>query len=341
MCPIDMCFLLRTTLVGLLIPIAVGAQNDIPDFLDVPKTHPSYASVMYLRSQGMLGGYSDGTFKPSQLVDHSAALKMALAGRVTQEQVASLKNPGFTDVPADAWYVGFAAKAVELGIIDGPPKAVVFNGSRPVILAEYLKMLMLAQGMNPDNYNEFRMAFSSDVNDEKAWFYPYIRLGLATSTIQIDEQGMLHPSKKLTRADVADLDYRLLMYKASRRAQALLLTAETELSGNFLNNLKAETLAFAKMAGARAMIAVRGALTIRPDVVVKGAVKVAEGFNALGDAFEAGIGGRPDDAIGFAKKAYQLGEQAKQFSSTLSTIVTSMQQIAAKMADEARAVKGQ
>jgi hypothetical protein len=275
-------------------------------------------------------------------VDRSAALKMALAGRVTQEQVASLKNPGFTDVAADAWYVGFAAKAVGLGIIDGPPKAVVFNGSRPVILAEFLKMLMLAQGMNPDNYNEFRTAFSSDVNDDKTWFYPYMRLGLATSTIQIDEQGMLYPSKKLTRADVADLVYRLLMYKESRRAQALLLTAETELSGNFLNNLKAETLAFAKMAGARAMIAVRGALTSRPDnVVVKGAVKVAEGFNALGDAFEAGIGGRPDDAIGFAKKAYQLGEQARQFSSTLNAIVTSMQQIAAKMADEARAVKGQ
>ncbi len=309
-------------------------------FSDVSKTHPAYEAVLYLRGKGMLKGYSDNTFRPKQEVDRASALKMILAGKVTDEQAAALSNPGFADIPADAWYDGYVAKAVEMGIIDGPSKAPAFNGAKPVALAEFLKMLLRAQGMDANAYSEITLPLSADVSDAGAWFYPYVRLGLATSVLQIDDKGMLNPGKKLTRSDVAIAVYHLLMYKENRRTQALLSMAETELSGNLLQNLNNQGLAFAKMARARALLAVRGALTSRPDnPVVKGAVKVTEGFGSLVDAFEAGVSGRPDDVLTAAGKAYQLANQAKEFSPMLNEIAVNMQTIAHTMAEEARAIK--
>lgn len=332
---VTLCFLLTNTL--FMIPVSAQGINT---FSDVPITHPAYDAILYLRDQGMIKGYADGTFKPNQEVDRAAALKMILAGQVSNEQAATLKNPGFNDIPSDAWYAGYAVKAVELGIIDGPSKAPAFNGSRPVVLAEFLKVLLLAKGMDPNSYSEIQLPLTTDVRDAKAWYYPYMRLSLATGLVQIDTKGLLRPDRKLTRGDVALFVYHLLMYKANRRTQALLSIAETELSGNLLNKLNAEGLPLAKMAYTRAILAVRGALASRPDSpIIKGAVKITEGFGSLVDAYEAGVSGHPDDTIALAGKAYRLAEQAKQFSPQLETLATNMEGIAHKMAEEARALK--
>jgi hypothetical protein len=323
---------------SLLTSVPAHAQG--ASFSDVPSTHPAHDAIVYLRDQGLIKGYADGTFKPNQEVDRAAAVKMILAGRVTDDQVIGLANPGFTDIPSDAWYTGYVAKAKEFGIIDGPPKATSFNGSRPVIRAEFLKLLLLAQQMNPSSYSEIQSPLANDVNDPNAWFYPYFRLGLATSIVDIDPNGMLYPEKKMTRGDVAMSVYLLLMYKQNRRTQALLTNTETELAGNVMPNLNAQGLAAAKMAHARALVAVRGALTSRPDsAVVKGAVKVTEGLGALVEAYEAGVSGNPDQVITLAGKAYNLSVQAKEFSPSLDTIVTNIQTIAHNMAEEARALK--
>lgn len=327
---------------SLLVHAPAVAQTASANFSDVPTNHPAYQAIVYLQSQGILKGYSDGTFKPNQLVERAAAVKMVLAGRITDEQAASLQNPGFSDIGSDAWYKGYVAKAVELGIIDGPNKSPAFNGGKAVVLAEFLKILLRAQQMDANAYSEITSPLAVDVTDANAWFYPYVRLGMASSILQVDANGNLNPNKQLTRADVAMAVYHLLMYKQQRRTQALLTLAETELSGNVIGNLNPQGLTAAKMAQARALLAVRGALTSRPDVgVVKGAVKVTEGFGALVRAYEAGVSGKLDDVLTLTKQAYDLANQAKEFTSTLNEIAASMQTIAHNMANEARAKKGQ
>lgn len=325
---------------SLLVQIPSMYAQDSAPFSDVPRSSTAFEAITYLHAQGMLKGYADGTFRPAQEVDRAAAVKMILAGRVTDEQAAALPHPGFSDIPADAWYRGYAAKAVELHIIDGPSKVSTFNGSRPVVLAEFLKVLLLAQGMNPLSYSEIQSPLTTDVSDAQAWFYPFMRLSLATGLVQIDTRGQLRPDRKLTRGDVALLVYHLLMYKENRRTQALLSVAETELSGNLLNQLNPQGLPLARMSSTRALLAVRGALASRPDnPMVKGAVKITEGFGNLVSAYEAGLSGRPDEAIALAGQAYHLAEQAVKFSPELRTIATNMETIAHRMGEEGRAMK--
>lgn len=313
-------------------------------FSDVQSTHPAYNAVMFLADNGMVKGYADGTFKPDAPVDRAAAVKMILGGLVSEEEAnaAAASAPSYKDMPKDAWYRGWVAKGVALGFIDGPDKRPAFEGSRQVNLAELLKMLLIAHQMDQNSYSEMKLPLALDVQDATAWLYPYLRLGIATSVVMVDSAGNLNPGKTLTRGDVATDVYRLLMYLNNRRAQALLTLTETELSNNVLSNLTPEGLQHAKMAYARAFLAVRGALTRRPDEsIVKGAVKVTEGFGALISAYEAGVGGRLDDVLFATGEAWTSAEKAKEFSPGLAEIAANMQTIAHNMAEEARKLKEQ
>lgn len=324
-----------------LLPGLAAAESG---FSDVPQDHPAYSAIVYLRDQGMVKGYSDGTFKPNQQVDRAAAVKMILAGQVTEEQAAAAaaNAPAFADMPKDAWYRGWVAEGVKRGFIDGPAKKPNFEGGRAVNLAEFLKMLNLAQGMDPNAYGEITLPLATDVTDKTAWFYPYFRLALSTSVVMADDASQLHPTMTLTRGDVAMLVYRLLMYKQKRRTQALLSLAESELTKNVLPNLNAEKLPYATMGYARALLASRGALTSRPDTpIVQGAVKVTQAFGALIAAYDAGVRGDLEATITNSGEAYSLAEQAKTFSPDLASITDNIQKLAHDMAEEARTLQSQ
>ncbi len=320
----------------------VSTAHATASFSDVSPNNTDYNAIMYLAEQGMVKGYADGTFKPGAPVDRAAAVKMMLGGLVTEEEAEAVaaSAPHYDDMPQDAWYRGWVARGVARGFIDGPDKKSSFNGSKQVILAEALKMLEIAQGMDPNAYSEIRMPLANDVTDPAIWFYPYVRAGLAASIIMVREDGVIRPDMTLTRGDVATLVYRALMYKQNRRTQALLTVAETELSGNVLQNLTPEGLSIAKMAYARALLAARGALTSRPDTaIVKGAVKITEGFGALVTAYDAGIAGQFDAVLIATGEAWSLANEAIAFSQELSDIATNMQRIAHNMAEDVRALK--
>jgi hypothetical protein len=315
----------------------VGAENI---FLDVPDTHPAHAAVAFLHTRGLIQGYDDGTFRVDQQVDRAAALKIALAGRVVQEDVEGRLNPGFSDIPAGAWYEGYVARAVELGIIDGPQQTTVFGGNRSITRAEFLKLLLRGQQMDPQVYGDVLLPLAPDTSDSSAWFYPYARSALAMGVIDADADGMLHPEATMTRGDVAQALHAVLLFAANQSVQTLLSTAEGELADSLLPHLNASELPLATMAYARALVMVRGALTLYPDnPIVLGAMKITEGFGSLVHAYDAGISGRTDDVITFSGTAYTLSEEAKALIPSMDILVASMQSIAHAMAEEARVVR--
>ncbi len=56
-----------TVLLGVLAPLTVAAAG----FRDVPSSHPNYDAILYVQEQGIVEGYSDGTYKPDQtIMDH-------------------------------------------------------------------------------------------------------------------------------------------------------------------------------------------------------------------------------------------------------------------------------
>ena len=155
-------------------PLSALAQAAVvsPSFKDVPTTNAAFSAIEYLKAQGVLQGYADGTFKPSQAVNRAEAIKILVSPLVSAADLKTYTSSVFSDVAASAWYVSYVEAARQkLHIIDGPPKASAFNPSLPVKKAEFLKMLELSQGAKPaGDYSEIVLPLASDVPSSTDWF---------------------------------------------------------------------------------------------------------------------------------------------------------------------------
>ncbi len=329
---------LLTATAMLAAPLQAGAASS---FSDVPSDSPASAAIEYLKAQGVLQGYPDGTFRPEAKVNRAEATKIIVAPYVSAEVLATATTSVYTDVPESAWFLPFVEAARQvLGIIDGPPKATAFNPTRNVNKAEFIKMLLIANKVDSTTVlGEIRGGLSTDVANPDEWFYPNMRFSVASSMTMVDEQGNLNPGQELTRAQVALFLYRLEMFKRGQRTQALLSEAETEIL-NVLKLFESKDFVNADYAATRSTVAARGALISAPDeAIVKGAVKISEGFQALVKAYEAGSNGDLDGAIALSGEAWNSAAKAIEFSPGLKPIAEQMQGIAKSIADQARALK--
>jgi len=327
------------SMLGAYAPVAFAQQSS---FSDVPSDSEISPAVEYLKAAGIISGYDDGTFRPNQKVNRAEAVKIIVAPLLTDEQLAQATSTVYNDVPADAWYLPYIEWARQaFKILDGPPKKPAFNGTQPVIKVEFLKMLELANGVDPNSFSEVKLPLADDVTNTDEWFYPYIRYAMTSSMIMIGEDGKLNPAAQLTRGDVALLMFRFLMYKDNRRTQALLSETEQEIV-IVLNSLESNNITQAEYASARGLLAARGAHASRPDTgVVKGALKISEAFRALVRAYRAGLNLELDEVIRLAGDAWNLAEQAKSMSTDVEAISTQVQASAKTMADSARELKAQ
>jgi hypothetical protein len=318
---------------SLLFPIVASASS----FTDMPKDGAVYTAAAYLQSKNIV---QDGPkFNPDGKLTRAQAAKILVAPLLLPEELAKITSSSFADVPAGQWFTSYAEAARKLGIVDSAPN---FNPNAPVTKAAFMKMLFKSKKLDYlGAFADFTKPLATDVASTNDWFYPVIRFALASSMTAVNGEGKILPSSELTRGSMALLYYRLDMYLAGRRTQALLSQAETDI-GNVLQMLDQKQLEQAEFASARSIMAARGALMAKPEEgIVKGAMKVSEGFQFLVASYKAGVEGRLDDAISAAKDAYNSAEKAKSFAPSLATVVDQMEKIAKTMADQARTLKTQ
>lgn len=322
----------------LLLPATVAAQD--AGFSDLPEDHFAHDAVMYLRSEGIISGYDDGTFRPEAPVNRAEALKIIVAPLVTEEQLEQAKaaQTVYSDVGNDDWYKPYVELARIAGIVDGPPEKERFNGGNPVIKVEFMKMAQEAFGADPTtSFSEIKLPLSADVSNPDEWYYPYMRYAITSSMTMISGEGTLTPGKQLTRGETAVLLYRYIMYRQGRRTQALLSEAENEIL-IILSFLEQDDITEAEYASARALLAARGAHAARSDEgIVQGAVKITEAFRALVRGYRAGNEENYAEAVRLSGEAWNLAATARERDGELSQIADQVQAIAKNMADSARA----
>ena len=335
----------RNTLLGLATAaVSLGGATPVfaqqASFSDVPTDHPVFEAVEYLKQQGYISGYADGTYKPNNKVNRAETLKILLGPVINQQQLMQFDTTVYQDIKPDAWFLPYVEAARQaFGIIDGPPKKTMFYGERNVQKAEFFKMLLLANKVDPAAFSEIKLPLSSDVSNSEEWYYPYMRYAITSSVTMISSEGLLSPARELTRGDVALFMHRYLMYKDGRRTQALLTEAETEIQ-NILQSLDKNDVVQAEFASARALLAARGAHASRPDEsIVKAAVKTTESFRALVRAYQAGVNGDFDAVIRLSGDAWNLADQARNLDMSLAGLADQVQKTAKSMADSARALK--
>jgi len=329
---------------SLVLP-ALAAASESTAFSDVPSGTDIAEAAEYLRGVGVLSGYPDPSdpsgqvalFRPDQKVNRAEAIKIIIAPILKPEALSQLTSSPFNDVKNGDWFLPYVEAARQNSVVDGPPTKVSFFGSQPVKKMEFIKMLLLAYRIDPNAYSEIRLPLSADASDPTAWYYPYLRYAITASMTMVSTEGLLDPSRELSRGDASLLLYRFLMYREGRRTQALLSEAESEILV-VLGNLDAQNIEQAEYASARALLAARGANTRFPEqTLVQGALKITESFRALVRAYRAGLNQNLEETVRLCGDAWNLAARGKELNAELTNVSEQVQGIAKKMAESARA----
>lgn len=187
-------FLIVSLLSGMF-PVMTDAAP-VP-FPDMTQTWFRYReAVDWLHKRGVIGGYPDGTFKPTQTINRAELIKIVFKGK---SDIAPARRRCFSDVSPRAWYAPYVCAAKNRGIVDGY-KGNVFKPEDPVNMAEAIKIVVNAYGRNIDE------------PAGQNWYKPYVD--------ELKKDGTLSPSylpwEPLTRERAADLLWRVLRHDEER-----------------------------------------------------------------------------------------------------------------------------
>ena len=143
----------------------VNVSGDLQKALaDIRPTDWYFDSFKTLINAGIITGYGDGNYRPDEGVTRAQAVTMIARLKGLQP-----KQGGFKDVPANAWYAGYAGAAQEAGIVVGYGDGS-FGGDRVVTRAEIIAMINRAFNIPK---KESRKAFSD--LPESHWAYEDIQ----------------------------------------------------------------------------------------------------------------------------------------------------------------------
>lgn len=176
-------------------------------FTDVDETHENAVAIAYLKENNIIGGYEDGSFQPGKTVSRVEALKMILLGfNISLTPSADLE---FEDTYDDQWYAPYVARAVKLGVVKGYDDGS-FKPAQTVNKAELLKILFEATNADVSETDEVTSAPYNDVSLDQ-WFVGYADYAENRNLVPVDDDNNLSPADGMTRADVAEVIYRLMV----------------------------------------------------------------------------------------------------------------------------------
>lgn len=320
---------LFTTILALASPFMSLAAT----FSDVPESNPDYKAIEYLKAQGFISGYPDGTFKPAQIVNRAEAIKIILSAKGIATKDATTTS--FKDVAASDWFAKYVETAKALAIVNGNPDGT-FAPARNVNKVELLKMLLLAYEVKFVNYQPPVKPLYADTPDSKQWYISYLDFAKNVNIISPDSNNNINPSKDLTRGEVASIVYKLVIIIKGgptqlllSRAEAALMQAIFDLQANKLDDASADVNNAANLASE--------ALKKSPDeTVVQAAVKVISAFDALVSAFKNSAAKKYEDALKDAGNAYNLAEAARQINPSVNNLAEQVKSASKSLADNIR-----
>ena len=153
-------------------------------FSDVTPTTPYAKAIAELKADRVIGGYEDGSFKPSAQINRAELLKIILEAR--GETVDSRRC--FPDVQ-DQWFARYVCTAKTAGIVSGYDDGL-FRPEKPVNFVEEFRNLLYFIKNDP-----ILVAFRN-VLGESLWIRRQRKGKFCLKQIKINGafEGRLHPT---------------------------------------------------------------------------------------------------------------------------------------------------
>ncbi|MFN7160325.1 MAG: S-layer homology domain-containing protein [Candidatus Gracilibacteria bacterium] len=170
---------------------AVSRKRSL-DFNDVPSNHIHDSGILYIKSEGIVEGYADGSFRPDSPINRAEFTKILVAANV-KENLSNWQTDSaakcFSDFTKSEWYTSYVCLAKSKGIISGNPDGT-FRPANNINLAEALKIVMK------------QYAIKTEAITGEPWYEEYMRAAREKRfLITIPDD----PAHIVTRGEMADI----------------------------------------------------------------------------------------------------------------------------------------
>jgi len=155
-------------------------------FTDVPSTHANYSAITELKEKGIIGGYSDNTFKPDNKINRAELTKIVVEAVYPGQAKGS---NCFSDVK-DEWFAKYVCFAKDKGIVSAANKS--FRPNDEIIYVEALKIVLTAFSYDP-------------MSKTDVWYQAYLDVA-TTLGVGVSNDN----SEKISRGKMAQLISNIL-----------------------------------------------------------------------------------------------------------------------------------
>ena len=157
-------------------------------------------------------GYTDGTFGPSRNMTRAeaAAIFARLLAEKNGDTISAVANTRFTDIPAHAWYSGYAKYLNNNGVTYGKSKTI-FAPNDAITRAEFTTLAVRFFDVYGDGDAEIMEQYK-DFNDvsDGYWAAAYIKAAAKHGWINGYGDGSFRADDEINRAEVVTIVNRLL-----------------------------------------------------------------------------------------------------------------------------------
>lgn len=205
-------------------------------FNDVSPSHPHADAIAYVRKEGIVTGYPDGSFKPNITINRAEFAKIIMESNFTQQAVDDC-DPGyfyFWDANKTAWYAPYLCLAAQHKIIEGYPDGS-YKPAAAINFVEAAKIIALV-----DNFYINGVYYNNSITTDGRvlgpplpegrdghWYEPSVRYLAHKNAIPLSINSLDH---SLTRGEMAEIIYRLKSGnndKSSRSYEDLQVSSDT------------------------------------------------------------------------------------------------------------------
>ncbi|MCF7905711.1 S-layer homology domain-containing protein [Candidatus Gracilibacteria bacterium] len=171
-------------------------------FQDIEPGDADEEAISFLKREGIIAGYPDGTFRPDNTLNRAEAVKILL----TANDISITNRPSvFPDVPERSWFNNYVATAVMKGIVNGYGDGT-FKPENTISRAEFLKVAL--EAANVELPSDISVDSYPDVRTDD-WFAPYFEIAKKYGFLSVQRGGYIVPSQPITRSEAANVIYEL------------------------------------------------------------------------------------------------------------------------------------
>jgi S-layer homology domain len=165
-------------------------------FTDVDQSYWAYTYITQLACSGVIGGYSDGTYRPQNSTTRAQFAKM-----IVLSEGWTLANPArasFRDVDGSHLFYRYIETAYAHNVVAGYSSGL-FKPDAYVTRAQVAKMLVRARGWSGLEQTTYSLC---DVPSSH-WAWYYVQIALQHSAFTGYANGCFYPDAFATRAQLA------------------------------------------------------------------------------------------------------------------------------------------